>query len=70
MSHALAHLNPDAMMADDLPPLARNLRRLSHYCDARARAINHRLAGEIRDAQRAEADCQALYEKLPAEWRW
>jgi hypothetical protein len=70
MSHALAHLNPDAMVVEDLPILARHLRRLAHYCDARAREMNHRAAGEIRDAQRAETDCRMLYEKLPAEWKW
>ena len=70
MTHPLAHLNPDCMVAEDLAPLARNLRRLAHYCNTRERAMQCRAIGNITGALTAERYCEELYDKLPQEWRW
>jgi hypothetical protein len=70
MTHPLAYLNPDAMVVEDLGPLARNLRRLAHYCTLRQIALRYRAHGAIDAALDAEADCETLYTKLPPEWRW
>jgi hypothetical protein len=70
MTHPLAHLNPDCMVVDDLACLARNLRRLAHYCTLREHGMRHRLAGDISAAQQAETLCDAIYARIPREWRW
>jgi hypothetical protein len=70
MTHPLAHLNPDCMVIEDLIPLARNLRRLAHYCTLRHAAMRCRIVGDIPGAQGLERVSEELYEKLPQEWRW
>ena len=70
MTHPLAHFNPDCMVVEDLGPLAHHLRRLSHYCEARERAMRKRLAGDIDGALASERLCENLYSLLPHEWRW
>jgi hypothetical protein len=67
---ALEHINPDAMAPADLAKVARELRRLAHYCEVKASAMRERVCGELAAAQDAENFADALYKKLPPEWRW
>jgi len=62
--------NLDAMDPADLATLCRDLRRLAHYCETRARAVRTRAAGDIVAAQAAEKFCDQIYGRLPQEWRW
>jgi hypothetical protein len=70
MTHPLAYLNPDAMVAEDLGPLARNLKRLARYCACRERAMRARILGDIGDALHCDRICEELNNDLPPEWRW
>jgi hypothetical protein len=70
MTHPLAYLNPDAMVAEDLGPLARNLKRLARYCLTREHAMQARMFGNIPSALNYEKICEDLYNDLPPEWRW
>ena len=65
MTHPLAHLNPDCMVASDLDTLTRQLRSLANYCELRAYAMRCRAKGHIHYAQNAEADCEFMYQQLP-----
>ncbi len=67
---ALEHVNPDAMDPADLVRVARELRRLAHYCEVKRNAMRRRADGQINAALDAEKFCELLYEKLPENWRW
>lgn len=71
--------NLDAMDADDLrewaadaplslPEPARGM--LITYANTKADAMDQRLAGRILRAARLEIQCDALYQRLPDEFRW
>jgi hypothetical protein len=67
---ALEHINPDAMAPADLARVARELRRLAHYCEAKGTAMRERADGDVATALAVEDFAEKIYKKLPPEWRW
>lgn len=62
--------NFDAMSVQELEEAARHLQTLKNYTRAKALAVSHRLEGRIALAICSEAECDRLYETLPAQFRW
>ena len=54
----------------DLREYSRALARLAHYTNAKAAAMDYRLAGSITLAQNSELECEMIYNTLPPDWRW
>jgi hypothetical protein len=49
---------------------ARAFRLLADYAEAKAQAIAYRMAGQDGKATRLEAQCERIYQQLPADARW
>lgn len=71
------NLNLDAEPIGNLAGLTKELKaaaaavnNLARYADARARAAEFRLAGQIQTASQIECLMETIYEQLPAELRW
>ena len=44
--------------------------QLAEYAFNKAQAQQYRLAGEIGNAMTRETACDAIYDKLPSDYRW
>jgi hypothetical protein len=64
------NLNLDAMEVDELRGLIFPLEQMALYAKVKLAAMEARLAGSISVAQAREAECDAIYLKLPEKWRW
>lgn len=70
--------NPDCFVSpDDLvkmrfecKEIAEAFKTLASYCEAKANAMECRLAGKITYALRFEEAAQAMYARLPKTFRW
>lgn len=40
------------------------------YCYVKARAMTARVIGDITYAMRMERECDAIYRRLPEDWKW
>lgn len=56
--------------AGHLIALSEALTTLSHYATIKRNAMRYREAGHIAYALRLEANCEAIYNSLPAFARW
>lgn len=62
--------NMDGMWPDDLHKLAAVLHDAHLLAKAKATAMECRARGHIVQALNLEADCDRLYDRLPAACRW
>ena len=66
-------MNLDAMSHGELIAIAQNERHdpnVRQYARHKARAMRHRVSGQIRNALDAEKYCDYLYTKIPVDLRW
>jgi len=62
--------NLDGMYPDDLEALRRDHRAMVDYINATLSARSNRASGEIDKALHFEKQADAIYQRLPAHYRW
>lgn len=60
----------DGMNEQELRAFALLCKTLAQYAEGKALAMRWRRNGRIQQALLVEQACDALYQKLPQEWRW
>lgn len=63
-------INPDAMTEADLEQLETIALNLADYAKVKLAAMRARKFGRIDRALSMEAQCEAIYARLPASVRW